>query len=160
MGYVYKGTDHDLDEPVNARTPSTPGPKPSGFLPEKCGTTAGFKQHYRYDVPVCEACKEANRAYRRGLRKPRELKPCGTHAAYRRHIVEGTEPCTACNEANNAYNREYAQDHPTPIGRFDASACGTYKGYRRHTRRGLKPCDACRVAGNAYMADYRARRAA
>jgi hypothetical protein len=51
--YKYNGNGFDvLDEPIH-------GP---GFKPDKCGQPSNYRMHKRYGVPLCDACREANRA--------------------------------------------------------------------------------------------------
>ena len=161
MAYKYRGTKFDA-EPAPTRNDSTPGPKPGGFDPIKCGEYRGVKQHYRYNVPLCDPCKRAYSDYQKSHRdtRPRVLQPCGTRAAYSRHIAAKEPVCAPCNAANNENNRNQYRLHAVTDTPFDASACGTYKGYRRHHRRGIEPCTPCRAAANQYIADYRAKKAA
>ena len=56
-GYVYRG-----DEPLKPKTAARPrrlGP----FEKSKCGTNAGYHQHYRHKQEACHGCNEAHKAY-------------------------------------------------------------------------------------------------
>ena len=158
MAYKYRGTKFDAGT-ASVRPASTPGPKSSGFDPAKCGEYRGVKQHYRYGVEMCDACRKAHSDYQKAYRgaRPKNLQPCGTRAAYRRHVIAGEKACGPCNEANNAHNRKMWRSRFVRSP-FDTSACGTHKGYVRHTRRRLEPCDPCKAANTAYTSNYRAAR--
>jgi len=49
------------------KDPSLRKVRHSGFSDDSCGTTRGYERHKYWDVPVCDACRDANTAYRRGL---------------------------------------------------------------------------------------------
>lgn len=71
MGYQYRGKIRDVSEPAPIRPTSTPGPKPRGFDPRKCGTRAGYKQHERHGQKPCAPCTAANTAYTSDYRAAR-----------------------------------------------------------------------------------------
>jgi hypothetical protein len=58
-GGIYKGR----------HAPRRPGrPKRAEPWPINHGTVAGYQQHHKQGVPLCEACVSANKAYRRARR--------------------------------------------------------------------------------------------
>lgn len=114
MGYVYKGTVHDAANPI-PEIISTPGV----FNAEKCGTTAGHKQHRTLGIPVCEPCREAMADYNREYRRRRQAgaavrtgfnpDKCGTYAGYHRHLRSGVPACDACTVANSDYLHNFRE---------------------------------------------------
>ena len=126
MAYQYRGTKHDLTvpaQPIPTTLPKVRGPKPKPFLPGMCGTSAGYKQHKRRDVPVCEPCQAAYNAYMASYMvgykarqpkpepKPRQLAPCGTFAGARRHERDQEPLCDDCTTARREYAAEYARNY-------------------------------------------------
>ena len=63
--------DREYDKRRNGR--SVLGP--SIFQPNKCGTTAGYWQHRRYDIDVCPECRDALRAYKNDWKAKKEGQP-------------------------------------------------------------------------------------
>jgi len=60
------------------KDPSLRKVRHSGFSDDACGTTRGYERHQYWKVPVCDACRDANTAYRRGLAaKARAKKEAG-----------------------------------------------------------------------------------
>lgn len=85
------------------------------FDPSKCGFTKGYSQHKAYGVPVCPACREANRIYERDRKRAKSKSgrtrsphpsPCGTPGAYARHRIKGEPVDDACRAANSAAAKE------------------------------------------------------
>ena len=63
--YVYNGKHFDEPEiPIG-------GP---GFKPEKCGKPSNVRMHLRYNVPVCDACRDASNEYDREKRRNAKAK--------------------------------------------------------------------------------------
>lgn len=122
MAYQYRGTRHDLTAPLQqipAGLPKKRGMKPRPFDPSRCGTRAGYKQHQRRDVEMCQPCQDAHNAYMAAYmaeynaRKggPRQLEPCGTYAGYRRHERAHETPCYPCTTAQQQHRAEYMRDY-------------------------------------------------
>ena len=123
MGYVYRGTVHDLTAPlVELPEPVRKGRKgPAPFDPSKCGTTAGYKQHRAHNLEQCKACMAACRVYhndwkarkRNGepVRKGFRDDACGTYAGYHRHKRHGVPACDPCETANTEYTSAYRLTH-------------------------------------------------
>lgn len=121
MAYQYKGTIHDLDEPIQTaklRTASTPGPKPQPYVfnPDKCGTLTGYRRHIKAKQPACQPCKTANAAASRDyearsklgmIRRGFNPDKCGTYAGYKRHDRTGVPACDACLSAYADYMHDY-----------------------------------------------------
>jgi hypothetical protein len=105
--YKYRGTIHDLDEPLTMDLP------PEEY--ESCGTMTGYRRHLRNGQEACPDCKDAKRVQsRKEYALYRDKKPnpkvvhtdvCGTDAGYRRHQYHNTTPCRPCKEAHNEYHR-------------------------------------------------------
>lgn len=113
MGYVYRGTIRDVDEPITEPF-ATPARAP--FDPVKCGTYAGYKQHQNHKNTPCRACKDAASAYQRDLKRRREAglvvrefrdDKCGTLAGYSRHFRLGVPVCDPCLVARAEYRAAY-----------------------------------------------------
>lgn len=105
MGYQYRGTVRDVDEP----TPSRPQ-KLTGFDPSVCGTYAGYRRHQKWGVPACRPCMEGQAAYSRDRyvkRPPKTFNPdaCGTWTGWNRHRYYDVPACEACREASREYQR-------------------------------------------------------
>lgn len=175
MAYVYRGTKHDVIEPLNpiperpqrskarARTPV--------FYPAKCGTAAGAVQHRRFKTPACEPCAEARRDYdrdwrdrrRAGFRRPAPgFNPdkCGTTAGYKQHSKYGVELCDPCRKAKSDYVAAAKATKPKPPPKprkrpKPPIPCGSYAAHRRHKRAGEPIDDACREAYNAHERERR-----
>lgn len=110
MGYQYRGTVHDLDEPIIL--------EPDGqFDPSNCGTISAYKRHLKHGVPACQPCRDAKREQSRRdyarTRANRERKfdpsACGTYAGYRRHARSSVPNCAACLNAYADYMRDYRE---------------------------------------------------
>ena len=74
------------------------------------GTLGGYKRHQRIgDLPACEPCLAALRAYEAVRRTRPPLNPaptvCGTYAGYHGHIRRLENTCADCRDANAAYHR-------------------------------------------------------
>lgn len=90
--------------------------------PIKHGTYAGASAHYRRGEPPCDACKKAEREYKReyhrkvtaGEHNPVKHKPaeCGTRAGYYRHRRKGEKACKRCRDAKAAALRKYREENP------------------------------------------------
>lgn len=90
--------------------------------PIKHGTYSGACAHRHRGIPLCEPCREAERAYAReynskvasGDHTPvaREPVKCGTRAGYFRHRRKGEKACKPCRVANAEAMREYRESHP------------------------------------------------
>lgn len=107
MGYQYRGTIHDLNEPAYV-----PPRKHDGFEPDACGTYAGYRRHQKWGVPACQDCRDAMAAYSRDRyvkRPPKTFNPdkCGTWAGWLRHRYYGVPACEACQDAGREYQRQY-----------------------------------------------------
>lgn len=84
-----------------------------------CGTYNGYSAHIRKGTPVCEPCRDARRAYKRGLelaqttgdgrRRPKVFDPtmCGTRPGYQQHLRHGIPACMECRRASAEYLRNY-----------------------------------------------------
>ncbi|QDG61218.1 hypothetical protein [Pseudarthrobacter sp. NIBRBAC000502771] len=113
MGYVYRGTIRDADEPVDEVSVTGRAP----FDPTKCGTNAGYKQHQNHGImPPCQPCRDGADEYRRELKARhgaglvvREFQDdkCGTIAGYSRHIRHGVPVCDPCQAARAEYRAAY-----------------------------------------------------
>jgi len=58
-GYQYRGNNFAVVDEIKL---------PNGvFDPSRCGTYANYRQHTRYQVPMCDACRQAYNAYERDL---------------------------------------------------------------------------------------------
>lgn len=114
MAYVYKGKVRDAADPI-PEIISTPGV----FNPEKCGSTAGYKQHKDLGVPACDDCRAALSDYHREYRAKRKAgapvrngfnpDKCGTYAGYHRHLRSDVPPCDACTVANSDYLHNFRE---------------------------------------------------
>lgn len=109
--YIYRGTKHDLDEPITA-PPSGRGQKFTGFNPDACGTYPGYRRHQKWGVPACQDCKDAQAAYSRDRYVPKKRPgfrddACGTWAGWHRHKYHNIPTCTACEKAAREYQRDY-----------------------------------------------------
>jgi hypothetical protein len=65
MAYKYGGKNHDVPAGTSLITIPRPERKPFQFNTEKCGTKAGFRQHQRHDVDICDDCRAAQAEYMR-----------------------------------------------------------------------------------------------
>jgi hypothetical protein len=104
MAYQYGGKIRDIEAPE----PTIADPAEAMvFDPEKCGTTAGYKQHQNFNENACAHCKGAlaaySRAYRARVRSGqvvvmKEFSPerCGSYAGYAAHKRHNVPPCTVC----------------------------------------------------------------
>lgn len=106
MGYTYKGTLRDVEDPTPIRIQ-----KLDGFDPSACGTYAGYRRHQKHSVPACQDCKAAMAAYTRSRyvpAVPKTFNPdaCGTWAGWNRHQYHDVPLCEPCREASRAYQRE------------------------------------------------------
>lgn len=110
--YVYKGSNHNVDEPVKQRRAG----RMDGFDPSACGTYAGYRRHQKHGVPACKGCKDAQAAYSRDRYHATggtynvggfNIARCGTYSGYRQHRTHGQEACPACKAANAAYIAKY-----------------------------------------------------
>lgn len=110
--YVYRGTKHDLNEPLPPTQPvETQGPELA-----KCGTYAGSKRHRRAGETPCDPCKAAAAEYMLNWRRnhPRTTTEriagtytpgiCGTHNGYERHRRANTTPCQPCRTGHAQYS--------------------------------------------------------
>lgn len=80
----------------------------SSRKPIEHGTIGGYRAHYRHgDLPVCEACRQADREAR-GL-QPFRSGRCGTRYGYMRHGRLGEPACDACKRAQADYQEEWAR---------------------------------------------------
>ena len=103
-GYVYRGTDFDVFEPLKPLATRR-------YAGAVCGTRPGYMRHRANSEDPCTDCSEANASYNRDYRervKARTVKKgwttakCGTVPGYRahdRHAVPLCEPCRAANAA-------------------------------------------------------------
>ena len=113
MGYVYRGTIRDLDEPVD----HVAKPRRAPFDPGKCGTNAGYKQHQNHGImPPCQPCRDAVAEYHRDLKARHDAglvmrgfrdDKCGTLAGHARHVRHGVPVCDPCEAARAAYRASY-----------------------------------------------------
>ena len=89
----------------------------------KCGTRAGYIQHYKRKEEYCEPCIRANRVYQRSFREKRAvsienrvsptLRPqCGTARGSDFHYYHGEHPCEECKTAYNQRSKDYYEGHP------------------------------------------------
>lgn len=124
-----------------------------------CGTYAAATRHRRHGEPLCDPCRQAERAYGRkrrpDRRPPRPTPPCGTVAAYYRHRRRAEKACLPCLDALSAHKR--AQAHARGVKPRQPAVCGTRPGYYRHRVRGEPACDACLEACAAYNRERRRR---
>lgn len=107
MGYAYRGTTFDTDEPAPARTR-----KLTGFDPSACGEYRGYRRHQKHGVPACDPCLAAMAAYSRDRYTPRPPKmfnpdACGTWTGWQRHKYHDVPLCDACREVGRVNQREY-----------------------------------------------------
>jgi hypothetical protein len=56
------------------------GQRPPADLGIRHGTTTGYRQHYRREVPMCEPCRVAFRTYEQELRRTRPARRRDRHA--------------------------------------------------------------------------------
>ena len=96
------------------------GQPPEGppLQPIAHGQVHGPRQHRARGIPLCDACRETERAYARELRAKKragrpaparpalEPPPCGTRAAYDAHRRAGEPTCDKCRAWNAADLRE------------------------------------------------------
>lgn len=131
------------------------------------GTRAGAHLHRIRGVPLCEPCKEAERAYQREYRRKvasgehipvkQVTARCGTTSGAAVHRRRGEDVCEACKAAERAYKREYNRKIASGEHLPDECAhapCGTSAGYQRHRRRNEPPCDLCRAANTELKRQY------
>lgn len=115
------------------------------------GTVGGYRAHYRHDVPMCEACREANRKARGHVARGHAR--CGTESGYKRHRARG-EDCERCRRATSAVRRERRQAR-TGLPPGDPRH-GTTNGYGNYRCR----CPECMAVNSQCSREWRARRAA
>lgn len=113
------------------------------------GTTGGYRAHFRYSEPMCDACRDAAREAR-GTGPRRPPLPCGTGAAYVRHLDHGEEPCEPCRAANRERTARYHREHGLTPG---DPRHGTLNGYGNLGCR----CNDCRRVNSKRSAERRAR---
>lgn len=112
MGYTYKGSKHDADEPEQKQPRAG---RMTGFDPSACGTYAGYRRHQTHKVPACRDCKDAVASYARsryqeqGAGKAVGFNParCGTYSGYRQHQNHKQPACDPCKAANAEYIAKY-----------------------------------------------------
>lgn len=119
MGYQYRGTVRDLDEPITEAHKDKPQAKPAPvFDPTKCGRYVGYKQHRQFGQDACGPCKASlakySRDYRARIRSGQSVvmkafspDACGTYAGYARHKRYELKPCAACLVAYADYMHAY-----------------------------------------------------
>lgn len=105
-GYRYRGAGYDINEP--------PAQEIVSHDPAKCGTYAGYCQHFYYGTQPCTPCREANNTYKRSphLRKPAKAwspAQCGTLSGYSLHYRHGVPVCAECRSAQSAYQAGYRE---------------------------------------------------
>lgn len=82
-----------------------------------CGTTTGYRAHYKHGETACEPCRGAQAVYRRGLyrrdhpeaRERRLVAVCGTESGYRAHVRRGEPGCEECLVAVRAGQKRRKQ---------------------------------------------------
>lgn len=125
-----------------------PGPKPR---PINHGTLGGYRTHYRRGEPICDACRDAQRAARG--HKAFRAAECGTRSGYGRHLRLGEEPCSACREAHRqAANEARRRRSQEPLPSWDPRH-GRVHTYSNHGCR----CAECTAANARKSADRRKR---
>lgn len=97
MGYVFRGTNRDIDELPTLE-----------LAPGGCGTNAGYRLHMGLRTPTCQPCRDAHAAYQRAWeRRPRMRNVCGTYAGYMRHKRAEGDACEFCLRAYAEYMSSY-----------------------------------------------------
>ncbi len=116
-----------------------------------CGTYSGYVSHIWHGEDPCQACRDANNAYQKALRKnhPRKDAPvkrdsCGTAFGAGRHYYHNEPACEECREANRRYQEE--RSRAASVQPMRLAPCGTESGYSRHRRHGEDACDECKQA--------------
>jgi hypothetical protein len=66
VAYKYRGSNHDVPSGTSLITIPRHGRKPLAFNTDKCGTKAGYRQHQRRGIPMCNQCRNAQAEYMRG----------------------------------------------------------------------------------------------
>ena len=82
------------------------------------GTPTAARLHYTNKEPLCDACRESERARWREDAKKRKKNPadrvykteftsekCGTNAGHQRHMYYGITPCDDCIAAHREYQQ-------------------------------------------------------
>lgn len=122
MAYRYRGTVHDLNEPIRTIYPARKPPQQRKDAGTGCGvaigTPAGYKRHQKANENACDPCKEAlaeySRDYRakirsgeRFVRKGFTPDRCGTYAGYIHHGRQDVPACKPCLKAYREYMADY-----------------------------------------------------
>ena len=89
----------------------------------RCGTRAGYLQHYKKKETYCDPCIQANRDYQKAFRESKKVpieervppttrEQCGTPRGSDFHYYYGERPCDSCKIAYNQRSKDYYEKYP------------------------------------------------
>ena len=82
---------------------------------DRQGTTAGYQWHVHHDdMPPCDPCAEAGRAYNRDYAAKRSPREHGTVKGARQHWGRGEQLCDPCREAHAASRKPPKSKRTSP----------------------------------------------